>query len=59
MVDQISAANTDGVATMVHPLEVKQRFRADVVTEQDERHKLLALSNDTEAGLFLVPQVIE
>lgn len=59
MVDQISSANTDGIDPMAHPLKVAQRLRPDVVTEPNQRDTLLALATKTEAGLFLVPQVIE
>ena len=59
MVDQISTANTEGIEPMAHPLETIQQLRADVVTESDERDLLLALAPKAEAGLFLVPQVIE
>lgn len=59
MVDQITAANTDGIEPMAHPLDVCQPLRADVVTETNERDSLLSLAPKAEAGLFLVPQVIE
>jgi aspartyl-tRNA(Asn)/glutamyl-tRNA(Gln) amidotransferase subunit C len=59
MVDQISAANTEGIEPMAHPLDTTQRLRSDVVTESNERDQLLALAPKAEAGLFLVPQVIE
>lgn len=59
MVDQVSSANTADIEPMAHPEDFGQRFREDLVTESDERDILLALSKQTEAGLFLVPQVIE
>lgn len=59
MVDQISAANTEGIQPMAHPLDMVQRMRPDKVTESNERDALLALAPKAEAGLFLVPTVLE
>ena len=59
MVDQISAANTEGIQPMAHPLEMVQRLRPDTVSEPNDREALLALAPKAEAGLFLVPTVIE
>jgi aspartyl-tRNA(Asn)/glutamyl-tRNA(Gln) amidotransferase subunit C len=59
MVDQITAANTDGIQPMAHPLEMVQRLRLDTVTEPNDRDTLLALAPMSEAGLFLVPTVLE
>ena len=51
--------NTDGVEPMAHPMDQVQRLRADVVTEQDSREKFQAIAPQVEAGLYLVPKVIE
>jgi aspartyl-tRNA(Asn)/glutamyl-tRNA(Gln) amidotransferase subunit C len=59
MVEQIITLNTDGIEPMAHPLDTGQRFREDVVTEINQRDTLLSLAPNTEAGLFLVPKVIE
>jgi aspartyl-tRNA(Asn)/glutamyl-tRNA(Gln) amidotransferase subunit C len=59
LVDQLQQANTDDVEPMYHPLDATQRLRADEVTETDKREALQANTPATEAGLFLVPQVIE
>lgn len=60
LVAQIEKADTQGIAPMAHPLEtLSQRLRADVVTETNERELLLALAPETEAGLYLVPKVID
>lgn len=56
---QMQAADTDGVEPMAHPLDQVQRLRKDVVTEQDQHEKLQAVAPSAEAGLYLVPQVIE
>jgi aspartyl-tRNA(Asn)/glutamyl-tRNA(Gln) amidotransferase subunit C len=44
---------------MAHPLDEKQRMRSDEVTEPDCREELMAVAPQVEAGLFLVPKVIE
>lgn len=59
MVDQLSAANTQGVAPMAHPLGLTQRLRPDEVTEPNRREIYQAHSPAVEDGLFLVPKVIE
>ena len=58
-VEQLNQADTTGVEPLAHPLEATQRLRPDVVTEQDEREKFLRNAPLTEAGLYLVPRVIE
>lgn len=63
LVDELRAADTRGVEPMTHPLAleaaVAQRRRADEVTEPDLREAFQAIAPATEAGLYLVPRVIE
>jgi len=59
LVDQLQAADTDGVQPMAHPLDAVQRLRADQVTEPDQRNAFQAIAPATEDGLYLVPRVIE
>ncbi|WP_043318716.1 Asp-tRNA(Asn)/Glu-tRNA(Gln) amidotransferase subunit GatC [Microbulbifer sp. HZ11] len=59
LVDQLQAVNTDGVAPMAHPLDEVQVLRKDEVTEPNRREDFLALAPQTEAGLYLVPKVID
>lgn len=59
LVEQMSAVDTEGVTPMAHPLDAHQRLRDDIVTEQNQRDLLQANAPQIEAGLFLVPQVIE
>ncbi|MGB2064416.1 Glutamyl-tRNA(Gln) amidotransferase subunit C [Marinomonas gallaica] len=59
LVEQMQSVDTDGVEPLSNPLEAKQRLRDDVVTEGNRREAFLANAPQTEAGLFLVPQVIE
>ena len=58
-VEQLNRVDTTGVEPRAHPLEATQRLRSDVVTEPDEREKFLRNAPLTEAGLYLVPRVIE
>ena len=59
LVDQMNAVDTTGVEPMAHPLEMSQRLRPDKVTEADRREDFQAVAPETEAGLYLVPRVIE
>jgi aspartyl-tRNA(Asn)/glutamyl-tRNA(Gln) amidotransferase subunit C len=58
-VEQLQAVNTDGIAPMAHAVDVVQRLRPDAVTETDRRDVFQAIAPETEAGLYLVPKVIE
>ena len=59
LVEQMNAVDTEGVAPMAHPLDAVQRLRPDAVSEPDQRERLMANAPAAEAGLFLVPRVIE
>ncbi len=58
-VEQMSVLDTRAVAPMAHPMDQAQRLRLDLVTEADQRELFQANSPSVEAGLFLVPKVIE
>jgi aspartyl-tRNA(Asn)/glutamyl-tRNA(Gln) amidotransferase subunit C len=58
-VDQLSAADTEGVMPMAHPLDVAQRLRPDVVTEVNDRDRYQQNAPSVTDGLYLVPKVIE
>ncbi|MDE2304596.1 MAG: Asp-tRNA(Asn)/Glu-tRNA(Gln) amidotransferase subunit GatC [Gammaproteobacteria bacterium] len=59
-VDQLAKADVAGVAPMAHPLAGQtQRLRADEVTETDRHEKYQANAPAVQAGLYLVPRVIE
>jgi len=59
LVASMDAVDTSGVTPMAHPLEMAQRLRNDVVSEQDRREAYQANAPAVENGLFLVPKVIE
>jgi aspartyl-tRNA(Asn)/glutamyl-tRNA(Gln) amidotransferase subunit C len=59
-VGELERAATDGIEPMAHPLPGQsQRLRADVVTETDERERFQRNAPAVDAGLYLVPKVIE
>ncbi|MGB5453961.1 MAG: Asp-tRNA(Asn)/Glu-tRNA(Gln) amidotransferase subunit GatC [Sedimenticolaceae bacterium] len=59
LVAQMDAVETGGVLPMAHPLEMAQRLREDLVTEENRRDSYQANAPAVENGLFLVPKVIE
>ena len=58
-VEQMNTVDTSGVVPMAHPLDAHQRLRPDEVTETDQRELFQAGAPLVEAGLYLVPKVIE
>lgn len=59
LVDQLQAADTDGIEPMSHPMDAVQRLRSDIVSEENQRESLQANAPAVEKGLFLVPKVID
>ena len=59
LVEQMQAINTNGVAPMAHAQDLSLRLREDRVTEHDQHEAFQALAPQVEAGLYLVPKVIE
>lgn len=59
LVDQLNAVDVKGVAPMAHPLDATQRLRQDDVTEINQREVFQSIAPQVEAGLYLVPKVIE
>lgn len=58
-VEQMSQADTSETEPFFNPLDLGQRLRPDLVTEQNQRDAFQAIAPQVEAGLYLVPQVIE
>jgi aspartyl-tRNA(Asn)/glutamyl-tRNA(Gln) amidotransferase subunit C len=59
-VDQLARADTGSIAPMAHPLVgQRQRLRPDVVTDTDQHEKYQANAPAVQAGLYVVPRVIE
>jgi aspartyl-tRNA(Asn)/glutamyl-tRNA(Gln) amidotransferase subunit C len=60
LVEQLNAADVSSVEPMAHPLAGQvQRLRADEVTATDAHEKYQRNATKVEAGLYLVPKVIE
>jgi aspartyl-tRNA(Asn)/glutamyl-tRNA(Gln) amidotransferase subunit C len=59
MIDRLQAADTRGIEPLAHPLEATQPLREDVVSESNHRETYQGIAPATEAGLYLVPKVIE
>ena len=63
IVERMRAVDTTGVAPLYTPLsalqEVALRLREDAVTEVDQRQANQLSAPAVEAGLYLVPKVIE
>ncbi|MDY0011506.1 MAG: Asp-tRNA(Asn)/Glu-tRNA(Gln) amidotransferase subunit GatC [Rhodocyclaceae bacterium] len=59
LIETMQAVDTRGVEPMSHPQDLAQRLRPDTVTESDRREAFQAVAPQTEAGLYLVPKVIE
>jgi len=58
-VEQLQAVDTAGIEPMAHAVDVVQRLRPDAVTEADRRDVFQAIAPEAEAGLYLVPRVVE
>ena len=59
LIEQMQAVDTTGIEPMAHAQELSQRLRPDAVSETDRRAAYQAVAPETEAGLYLVPKVIE
>lgn len=59
LIEAMQAVDTKGVEPMAHAQDLAQRLRSDGVTESDRRAAYQIVAPETEAGLYLVPRVIE
>lgn len=59
LIEEMQAVDTAGVEPMSHAQDVSQRLRDDHVTESDQRELFQSIAPQVEAGLYLVPKVIE
>ena len=59
LIEKMQAVDTRGVEPMAHAQDLAQRLRDDRVTETNRREAYQAVAPETEAGLYLVPKVIE
>lgn len=58
-IEQMNSVDTSNITPLAHSIEASQRLRPDVVTEPDDRNKFQSIAPSVEAGLYLVPKVIE
>ena len=59
LIDDLQQADTEGVAPLTNPCDDVQRLRADEVTEANQRDLFQQNAPQSEAGLYLVPQVVD
>ena len=57
--DKLSELDTEGVAEMSHPFNEVNRFREDVVTNEDRREDMLANAPDKKGDFFKVFKTVE
>ena len=58
-IETLSGVDTDGVPATAHPHDAAMPLRADIVSNANRRNALQAPAPETEAGLYIVPKVIE
>jgi aspartyl-tRNA(Asn)/glutamyl-tRNA(Gln) amidotransferase subunit C len=59
LIEEMQAASTAGIEPMSHAQDVVLRLREDVVSERDQHELFQSIAPQVEAGLYLVPKVIE
>jgi aspartyl-tRNA(Asn)/glutamyl-tRNA(Gln) amidotransferase subunit C len=59
LIEEMQAVDTTGIEPMSHAQEIFLRLRNDEVTEQDQHEAFQKGAPQVEAGLYLVPKVIE
>lgn len=59
MIEEMRAVDVSAVEPMAHAQDLCARLREDVVTEADQRELFQSIAPRVEAGLYLVPKVIE
>ena len=58
-VEQMNSVDTTGITPLAHPLDTVARLRTDIVSETNQRDHFQSIAPQIEAGLYLVPKVIE
>lgn len=59
LIEELLSVDTHGVDPMSHAQDVMLRLRDDEVTERDQHDLFQSIAPQVEAGLYLVPRVIE
>ncbi len=58
-IDTMNELDTDGIEPMSHAFELKNVFREDVVTNEEDTEALLANAPVKKDGCFVVPKTVE
>jgi aspartyl-tRNA(Asn)/glutamyl-tRNA(Gln) amidotransferase subunit C len=58
-VNRMDEIDTSTIQPMANPLDLHQRLRKDTITESNQRDIFQAIAPKVEAGLYLVPKVID
>jgi aspartyl-tRNA(Asn)/glutamyl-tRNA(Gln) amidotransferase subunit C len=58
-VEQMNQVDTANVQAVSHSIVENQRLRNDEITEPNQREAFQKIAPQVEAGLYLVPKVIE
>lgn len=59
LIEQMQAVDVSGIEPMSHGQDIVLRLREDAVTESDQHTLFQSVAPQVEAGLYLVPKVIE
>jgi len=59
LIGRMQKVDTEGVEPMSHAHGSALRLREDKITEGDQREQFQSVAPQVEAGLYLVPKVIE
>ena len=59
LIEDMQAVDIAGIEPMAHAQDLMLRLRDDAVTEGDQRKLFQSVAPEVEAGLYLVPKVIE
>jgi aspartyl-tRNA(Asn)/glutamyl-tRNA(Gln) amidotransferase subunit C len=59
LIGQMQKVDTEGIEPMTHAQGLALRLREDKVTGTDQRELFQSIAPQKEAGLYLVPKVIE
>ncbi len=59
LMTQMGETNTDTIQPMAHPMDQAQRLRSDITEEINQREYFQSIAPQVEAGLYLVPKVLD
>jgi aspartyl-tRNA(Asn)/glutamyl-tRNA(Gln) amidotransferase subunit C len=59
LIEQMQALDVSGIEPMAHGQDIVLRLREDKVTESDQHAAFQSVAPQVEAGLYVVPKVIE